>query len=345
MARRNRRFDLSEERLTRCRRDGGFTLIELLVVIGIMGLLIALLLPAIQAAREAARRSQCTSNLRQLGIALQNYESATKRFPPPTVLPVGQPYEPWSAHARLLPYLEETALADLVDWKKSPEFTGNPIASRTRVAAYMCPDEINDRERQTPTLTHYPLNYVFNQGTWFIYDPTNGNVGDGAFMPNHAYRPADIQDGLSHTLAASEAKAYQPNVWDTGQPSTLGVAPPTVPADLTTYLTGTFDTNGHTEWVEGDVHETGFTTTFVPNQEVPHTDHGLTYSIDMMSMRDGESATAPTYAAVTARSYHSNLVNALMLDTSVRTIDEPIDLRVWRSLGTRAGGEPTESTE
>jgi hypothetical protein len=137
-------------------------------------------------------------------------------------------------------------------------------------------------------------------------------------------------------------KAYQPNVWDTGQPSTIGVTPPTSPADLTSYLTGTFDTNGHTEWVEGDVHETGFTTTFVPNQEVPYTNNGTTYSIDMMSMRDGESATAPTYAAVTARSYHPGLVNALMLDSSVRTVDEAVNLQLWRSLGTRSGGEQVE---
>jgi prepilin-type N-terminal cleavage/methylation domain-containing protein len=316
-----------------------FTLIELLVVIGIIGLLVAILLPAIQAAREAARRSQCTNHLRQVGIALQNYDSANKRFPPPTILPVGQTYEPWSAHARLLPYLEETGLADLIDWNKSPEFTGSPIAARTRVATYMCPDEINDRERQTPTLTHYPLNYAFNQGTWFVYDPTNGNVGDGAFMPNKAYRAADISDGLTHTLAASEVKAYQPNVWDTGQPSTIGVAPPQLPADLSPYLSGTFDSNGHTEWVEGDVHETGFTTTFVPNEEVLHNIGGVTYSIDMMSMRDGESATAPTYAAVTARSYHPGIVNALMMDSSVQTIDESIDVQLWRALGTRAGGE------
>src|SRR5262245_24478729 len=88
----------------------GFTLVELLVVIGIIGLLVALLLPAIQAAREAARRSQCSNHLRQLGVAVHNYESSNKRFPPITVLPLGQTYQPWSAHARLLPYLEEQSL-------------------------------------------------------------------------------------------------------------------------------------------------------------------------------------------------------------------------------------------
>jgi type II secretory pathway pseudopilin PulG len=308
-------------------------------VIAIIGLLIALLLPAIQAAREAARRSQCSNNLRQVGVALHNYLTAIGRFPPITVVPIGQTYQPWSAQARLLPYLEEQGLASIIDWKQTPEFTGNPIAAKTRVATYLCPSEINDRERPTPTLTHYPLNYVFNQGTWFIYDPVKGDVGDGAFMPNRALRPSEIVDGLSKTLAACEAKTYQPNIWDTGQPSMLGVAAPTAPADLNAYFGGTFDSFGHTEWVEGDVHETGFTTTFTPNTVVPYTNNGVTYDIDLTSMRDGESATAPIYAAVTARSYHSSMVNALLMDGSVRGISDNVELAVWRALGTRAGKE------
>ena len=327
------------------KRRTGFTLIELLVVIGIIGLLVALLLPAIQAAREAARRSQCSNNLKQIGVALHNYQTASKHFPPITVLPVGQTFEPWSAQARLLPYLEEAGLAQLVDWQKSAEFTANPLAAKTRVAVYLCPSEMNDRARVTPTLTHYPLNYAFNQGTWFIYVPATGEVGDGAFMPNHAFRPADISDGLSHTLGAAEVKAYQPNIWDTNKPSAKGVAAPVTPADLQPYFGGTFDSNGHTEWVEGDVHETGFTTTFAPNLEVPYTDSGITYSIDLTSMRDGESVTALTYAAVTSRSYHPGIVNVLRMDGSVRSIEDTIDVRIWRALGTRAGGETVTLSE
>jgi len=319
-----------------------FTLVELLVVIAIIGILIGLLIPAVQMAREASRRAQCTNNLKQIGLALHGYQSAVGAFPPSTLLPVGQTYQPWSAQSRLLPYLELQNLASLIDYSKSPEFTGNPEAARTRVPTYICPSEPNDTERITPTLVHYPLNYVFNQGTWFIYDPKTGNVGDGAFMPNRAFRPADITDGLTNTMAAAEVKAYQPNLWDTNKPDTLGVAPPATPAELAAYYGGTFDNNGHTEWVEGDVHETGYTTTFTPNFKVPYSDGGgENVSIDLMSMRDGESATAPTYAAVTARSYHPGLVNVLMLDGSARSVSDQIDLSVWRAAGTRDGGENT----
>ena len=94
------------------------------------------------------------------------------------------------------------------------------------------------------------------------------------------------------------------------------------------YGGGTFDSNGHTEWVEGDVHEAGFTTTFTPNTIVAYVDNGVTYDVDLTSMRNGESATVPTYAAVTSRSYHPGVVNVVLLDGSVRSIDDTIELRV-----------------
>jgi hypothetical protein len=282
------------------------------------------------------------NNLKQVGLALHLYADVNRRFPPVSAMPLGQVFQPWSAHARLLPHLEQQNLADLIDFTTSSQFPSNPTAARTRVAIYMCPSEVNDRQRITPTLVHYPLNYGFNEGTWFIYDPRTGAVGDGAFHPNKAFSPAEIVDGLSGTLAAADVKAYQPNLWDTNRPNTMGVAAPATPAAVAAFFGGTFDSNGHTEWVEGDVHETGFTTTLGPNTKTPYTSGGVTYDVDVTSMRDGESATVPTYASVTARSYHPGIVNASFLDGSVRSVTSAVDLQVWRALGTRAGGEVTK---
>ena len=321
------------------RRHSGFTLVELLVVIAIIGTLVGLLLPAVQAAREAARRTQCSNNVKQMSLALMNYESAKKAFPPFCELPRTTTFDPFSAQARLLPYIEQGNVAALIDFSSQIPFTAHPEVARMRIPQYMCPSEINDKERQTPTIVHYPLNYCFNEGTWFLYDPVSDTPGDGAFAPNRRFKMAEMLDGTSKTLAIAECKAYQAALWDTGSPSTLGVAAPATPAALASFFGGTFDTNGHTEWVEGDAHETGFTTTCTPNAKVPYTSGGVTYDVDVQSARDGESTTAPTYAAITARSYHPGLVVTAMMDGSVKAVTDDVDLTVWRAAGTRAGGE------
>jgi prepilin-type N-terminal cleavage/methylation domain-containing protein len=321
----------------------GFTLIELLVVIAIIGLLIALLLPAVQQAREAGRRTQCVNNLKQIGLALHSYLSTHNTFPPVTVLPRGRTSQPWSGLTRLLPHVEQSNLFNMINWDRDFEFTSSPTLAATRVSTFLCPSEANDRPRPTPTLTYYPNSYCFNHGTWFVYDPPSGQAGDGTFVPNRAFSTAEISDGLSSTLGLSEAKAFQPNVWDTRQPATLGVAPPSTPMELASYMGGTFDRNGHTEWVEGDVHEVGFTTTFTPNTKVMMMINGQPEDIDLTSMRDGESTTLPTYAAVTARSFHPGGVSAMLMDGSVRFVRGSINLQVWRALGTRAGGEVISS--
>ncbi len=320
----------------------GFTLVELLVVIAIIGILVALLLPAVQSARESARATSCRNKLKQVGLALHNYLSVNMTFPAPSVVPRTQTYEPWSAHARLLPFLEQGNLADLIDFNAQKEFVDNPQVCATRVPTYLCPSEIKDERRVTPKLIHYPLNYCFNQGTWFIYDPVSDQAGDGAFAPNRFYRTGDFQDGLSNTLAAAETKAFQANIWDTNHPNTLGVPAPADPTAAAAFFGGTFDFNGHTEWVEGDVHEGGVTTTFAPNTKVPYSNGGKTYDIDITSSRDGESITLPTYAAITARSYHPGNVNVVLMDGSVRTVASNVALRIWRAYGTRSAGEASE---
>jgi prepilin-type N-terminal cleavage/methylation domain-containing protein/prepilin-type processing-associated H-X9-DG protein len=318
-----------------------FTLIELLVVIAIIAILVGLTLAAVQKVREAAARTKCQNNLHQMGVALQNHLTVFNEFPCVSEMPVGALSQPWSAHARLLPFLEQDNLAKLIDFKTAAnDFTTRPDVAEMRIGFYVCASDPNDRKRPTANINYWPLSYGFNEGTWFIFDPVTQKYGDGAFHPNKKFKPAEISDGMSNTLAVGEVKTFQPNVWDTTAPGTLGVAPPADPAALGAYAgSGTFDRNGHTEWVEGDVHETGVTTTFTPNTVVLRTVAGQPEDIDLTSMRDGESTTVPTYAAITSRSYHPRGVNILLLDGSARFVSSTIDLATWRALGTRAGGD------
>lgn len=319
-------------------RQNAFTLVELLVVIAIIGILIALLLPAVQAAREAARRTSCTNSLKQIGLALHNYHDTYKQFPASVILSPGVvPFDGWSAQARLLPFLEQENLEDLIDWNL--DYKSQPAVTKTRVATYLCPSEIKDEERPDGSLTHYPLNYGINLGTWFVYDPNARRGGNGIAHPNSRTKFASVIDGTSNTLAFAEVKAWNPYLRDGGNPSAPDAPIPNTPADVTS-LGGNFKTNsGHTEWVDGRAHQIGFTGTFPPNTVIPFASGGKTYDVDFNSSREGKTANQLTYAAVTSRSYHPGGANAVLADGSVRFVSETVELATWRSLATRDGGE------
>jgi prepilin-type N-terminal cleavage/methylation domain-containing protein len=338
----------------------GFTLVELLVVIAIIATLIGLLLPAVQGARESARRIQCSSNMRQLALATLVYETTKRRFPPSMLHTPGTTFTAnngsWSIHGRILPFIEEASAAVRIDLEVGYDMPPNSTSGvpTTRIAVFLCPSEANDRIRLKGGVPFvYPHTYGFNFGTWFVYDPASGTGGDGVFFPNSRVKAGQVSDGLSKTLCAAEVKTFTPYVRNTADPGGQypPTAPPAEPAAVAALSAGgdaklgpdTNSNTGHTEWPDGRVHHSGFTTVFAPNTRVPFSRDGREYDIDYNSRQEGNSGTVRTFAAITARSYHPGVVNAARLDASVQAVSDEIDPAVWRSLGTRAGGEPAQN--
>jgi len=331
-------------------RRRGFTLIELLVVIAIIGILVSLLLPAVQQAREAARKSQCKNNLKQLGLALHNYHDAFSQFPPSGCLsPFSTSQQPWSAQAAILPFLDAGSIYSQINFSRGYHDPVNTSAyppfgpAATRIPVLLCPSEINPRARTNPTTNapeHFPLNYALNAGRYLVFDPTGRLRTTGAFAPNGNFSTADFRDGTSNTLGLAEVKAYTPRFHDA---TPVPVEPPSAQAVSSGYTAGGAwsPTNGHTEWVCGRAIHNGFTTLFGPNTVIPHVAGGIPYDIDVSSSREGTSLTNPTYGIIPSRSYHVGIVHSLLMDGSVRSLSNSVDIRVWQSLGTRAGGEVT----
>ena len=323
-----------------------FTLVELLVVIAIIGILVGLLLPAVQAAREAARRMQCSNNLKQMGLALHNYESASKRFPPSAVIDFSVTSTAnngsWGVHGRILPFLEQGNLYNEVDLTSA--WDNQLSIDQLKLAVYSCPsdakgDIVRDTGVGRPHL--YPTSYGFNFGTWYVYDPATRRGGEGMLYPNSFLKIGACTDGTSNTLFAAEVKAWTPYQRNGGPSSTT--IPSSIAEAQAAVLSGAqFKDTGHTEWPDGRVHHTGFTTVLVPNSNVPFENAGEVYEqTDFNSWQEGKDGSAgrPSYAIVTSRSYHIGLVNAAFADGSVRSVADTIDLNVWRALSTRSNGE------
>ena len=307
-----------------------FTLIELLVVIAIIAILIALLVPAVQKVREAAARTQCINNLKQLGLAMHNYESAFKAFPPgrnawPNVV---------SAPARLLSYVEQTALHHLVNPNSTLSDPQNVAASQTRVPLFLCPSD--PANGQIAGMLDYGINYVACNGVGAALD-AGGNptvyytigTGDGIFAQTPT-KIAQVTDGLSNTAAFSES------ILSTGAAPPSGTAPTdvrfavlevpgggdTTPAACDG-MAGAWAVDRGGQWINGHFGHTLYNHFYAPNAN----------KWDCGNASGNKALTA-------ARSYHSGGVNLLLGDGSVRFVSNGIALPSWRALATRAGNEP-----
>jgi prepilin-type N-terminal cleavage/methylation domain-containing protein/prepilin-type processing-associated H-X9-DG protein len=323
----------------------GFTLIELLVVIAIIAVLIALLLPAVQSAREAARRIQCTNNLKQIGLGMHNYESIAGAFPMVGVIAPGTPnaWVGWSGFARILPLLEQGPMFSAINFTLPYTTADNYTVASQAVSSLICPSEIHAEPTPANPFFNTPkgiTSYGLNVGDWFVYQ-TGGPTTRGAFSPNISRRFANFTDGTSNTMFATENKVRQPCY--------LCFAPlqninnPAVVPDPTSdpftvapeYGGGCALGQSHTSWVDGNAQETGITTAWPPNKLIL----GKMGEGDLDLTGPPFFLGGPTFAAITARSFHPGGVNVLRADGSVGFVKSTIAGITWRALGSIAGGE------
>jgi prepilin-type N-terminal cleavage/methylation domain-containing protein/prepilin-type processing-associated H-X9-DG protein len=322
--------------MSRSRSRRGFTLIELLVVIAIIAVLIGLLLPAVQMVRDVAARCNCQNNLKQIGVAVLNYESVYGYLPPNGSWrpPAGPPY---SMLVHILPYIEQTNLNQLVDLNASA--TSQPTINGQRISTYICPSDPNVKLRPGSPPT-YPASYGASWGDWHIVtglNPpgTSGAFPGASFPSQRGIRLIDITDGTSYTAGMADVKTFQPYV--TKLTITAPVEAPASPNDVIFRSGGTLDKDtGHTSWAEGLGVYSALTFVFPPNTAIPYTDpNGMTFDIDFAATTNKGDVVAVNLA----RSYHRGGVNALFMDGSVRFVTNSINQTTWRALGTRNGGE------
>jgi prepilin-type N-terminal cleavage/methylation domain-containing protein len=358
--------------MTRYRRKPlGFTLVELLVVIAIIGILVALLLPAIQAAREAARRSQCTNSLRQLGIAMLNYESTKKGLPPLALNwtnaqvtarygggTVPYWYDDHGWYIPVAPYIEEAGLAGRVDPKKSFSDAANLAARQTFVPMLACPSDIGLQRNEwtLPQWARVRFNYVVNAGNTvygqhdvgtcpFGTFPACIRFAGGPFVPTKVSKLSRITDGTSNTLMMSELIVL---------PETAGWGGPY--GDPQTALGGQMFTGFHTPNAKGAANADALCRQ--PEWWNNVKDGWLAQGLPVAaSGAPGQPVTVPSGVPpeatidsnghkqqhIAARSKHPGEVNASRCDGSVNFYTDDVELAVWNALTSAAGGEVVSS--
>jgi prepilin-type N-terminal cleavage/methylation domain-containing protein/prepilin-type processing-associated H-X9-DG protein len=352
-------------------RRPGFSLVELLVVIAIVGVLVALLLPAIQAAREAARRTQCVNHLKQFGLALHNYHLTNKSFPPGAVMQI--PKDVYiNAYAKLLPYFDETALHDIYDPNK-PWWGQAPGVASTVIAVFRCPSsgaENPFHEERLGTLVDDALyglgEYAFSMGYTDAFCVQRDGIGMQlkAGRVNHSQRgmfsiewgasDKQITDGKSKTIAMGEASGD--SRWQVGHLANCSVA------DLAPDPSGR-PTSAAFGWIIGEPNSTEYIGDLGPKSsqyactiekmnKYPITD---TFLDDLQYISDiAKFVSAPNHyckpsfeggkhSVSNFRSDHPGGCNFLMADGSVDFLKENINMQSYRARSTIAGGDvPSE---
>jgi prepilin-type N-terminal cleavage/methylation domain-containing protein/prepilin-type processing-associated H-X9-DG protein len=343
----------------------GFTLIELLVVIAIIGVLVALLLPAVQSARESARRTQCVNNLKQIGLALHDYHDAVGSFP------WGQceagHWQDYSCHLPLLPYLEQANVYNSfnmddpwsygqTDGGARPGCPINTTAQYMKISVFLCPSDV-DRLKTPFGHNNYACNSGTSPDSVNTPGPFNGPfISAAKATPGEArvYSFADITDGTGQTAAFSEkikgiGKAI---ALDPGKPTSVVmfvpiaaemISVPNLYNDMckgTSSLVGQLPVgNGYRNaymWGVGGMWHIGYP----PQTRYNHVMTPNTWSCSASQDLDDIQAPGAGYVgAHTASSRHPGMVNVLFCDGSVRTIKDTISVPVWWALGSIAGGE------
>jgi len=344
----------------------GFTLVELLVVIAIIGVLVALLLPAIQSAREAARRAQCVNNLKQVGIALQNYHSARQEFPVGSDVVMSLPLNIdvlSTAFTQLLPFLEQTALADAyihfdnngnpVSWTDQ-----TPAVTSTPVSTLDCPSSAGENPKLHPVLagvvpndtygtTDYGLSYGATDAIC-MQTPVNGG-GPGNVperlrgMFGFAWKVAirQITDGTSNTFALGEA-ASSPN-WPVCRGFQCSTVVPDGTGGIPTAWMGCIVAHPNLRGIPGLIVSGNYGCTLEPMNKFPVTETILSVG-DLLSFDPAQicesSADSDTDSSISNfRSDHPSGCNFVLADGSVRFFTEGIDFITYQALSTVSGDE------
>jgi prepilin-type N-terminal cleavage/methylation domain-containing protein/prepilin-type processing-associated H-X9-DG protein len=306
-----------------------FTLIELLVVIAIIAVLVGLLLPAVQKTREAANRLKCQNNLKQLGLALHSYHDSLNYFPPSRTN-----NGDFSAHSRLLPFLEQGNVYNAINFNAPYDDPTNTVPLGTDIPIFLCPSDVN-----APIPAGWAgTNYRANEGTSLVFgygasddQGVNGNMPapNGPFFVDSRYKMADITDGTSTTAAFSEhilgdfSNAVATEQADTFWPKTHPTTDDQAISDCQeidwTDLAFQRVSNVGAPWLRG------YHSTTVYYHSAPPGTRSCMFP--------------PLRIMTTANSRHLGGVNVLLLDGSVHFVSYGISLATWRALGTRNGGE------